>query len=198
MSPRARHDEGDILDATVRVIAEHGVSGATVDTVAARAGVSKATIYRHWGSRARLIHAALSSLEGPYVETEGDSLREDLTVLLWHLVEFFNRPDIGRVFASFIDAAARDPELAALHQQTMRRARASFEQVVRRGIERGRAPRRCRRRPLHRRRTLAVHLPPRRRAVNRPAGGHRARRRPRARRLQPSTQVRERTHACCT
>ena len=140
MSPRARHDEGDILDATVRVIAEHGVSGATVDTVAARAGVSKATIYRHWGSRARLIHAALSSLEGPYVETEGDSLREDLTVLLWHLVEFFNRPDIGRVFASFIDAAARDPELAELHQQTMRRARASFEQVVRRGIERGELP----------------------------------------------------------
>ena len=77
MSPRARRDEGDILDATIRVIADHGVSGATVDTVAARAGVSKATIYRHWGSRARLIHAALSSLEGPYVATEGDSLRED-------------------------------------------------------------------------------------------------------------------------
>ena len=140
MSPCARHDEGDILDATIRVIADHGVSGATVDTVAARAGVSKATIYRHWGSRGRLIHAALSSLEGPYVETEGDTLREDLTVLLWHLVEFFNRPDIGRVFASFIDAAARDPELAELHQQTMRRARASFERVVRRGIERGELP----------------------------------------------------------
>lgn len=140
MSPRARRDEGDILDATIRVIAEHGVSGATVDTVAARAGVSKATIYRHWGSRARLIHAALSSLEGPYVETVGDSLREDLTVLLWHLVEYFNRPDIGRVFASFIDAAARDPELAALHQETIAKARASFEQVVRRGIERGELP----------------------------------------------------------
>jgi AcrR family transcriptional regulator len=140
VSPRARHDDTDILDATIRVIAEHGVSGATIDTVAERAGVSKATIYRHWGSRARLIHAALSSLPGPDVETEGDSLREDLTVLLGHLVEFFNRRDIGRVFASFIDAAARDPELAELHQQTMRRARASFEQVVRRGIERGELP----------------------------------------------------------
>ena len=51
VSPRARHDDDDILDATIRVIADHGVSGATVDTVAARAGVSKATIYRHWGSR---------------------------------------------------------------------------------------------------------------------------------------------------
>jgi AcrR family transcriptional regulator len=140
MSPRARHDDGDILDATIRVIAEHGVSGATVDAVAACAGVSKATIYRHWGSRARLIHAAISSMEGPYVETEGDSLHEDLVVLLWHLVEYFNRPDIGRVFASFIDAAARDPELAELHQVTMAKARASFEKVVRRGIERGEVP----------------------------------------------------------
>jgi AcrR family transcriptional regulator len=140
MSPRARHDDADILEATLRVIAEDGVSGATVDTVAARAGISKATIYRHWGSRARLIHAALSSLEGPYVETVGETLREDLTVLLWHVVEFFNRPDIGRVFASFIDAAARDPELAALHQETMAKARASFEQVVRRGINRGELP----------------------------------------------------------
>jgi AcrR family transcriptional regulator len=140
VSPRARHDDADILDATLRVIAEHGVSGATVDTVAERSGVSKATIYRHWGSRARLIHAALSSLEGPHVETVGESLREDLTVLLSHLVEYFNRPDIGRVFASFIDAAARDPELAELHQETIAKARASFEQVVRRGIARGELP----------------------------------------------------------
>ena len=110
------------------------------------------------------IHAALSSLEGPYVETEGDSLREDLAVLLWHLVEYFDRPDIGRVFASFIDAAARDPELAELHQETMRRARASFEQVVRRGIERGELPADVDVGLLHRRRTRAVHLPPRRRA----------------------------------
>jgi len=108
--------------------------------VAARSGVSKATIYRHWGSRARLIHAAISSLEGPHAQPDTGSLREDLTVLLQHLVEYFNRRDIGRVFPSFIDAAVRDPELAELHQQTMGRARDSFEQVVRRGIERGDLP----------------------------------------------------------
>lgn len=138
--PRARRSDVDILDATIDVIAQHGVSGTTVDTVAEKAGVSKATIYRHWGSRAQLIHAALSSLEGPYVETEGDSLREDLTVLLSHLVDFFNQRDMGRIFSSFIDAAVRDPELAELHRHTMVRARASFEQVVRRAIERGELP----------------------------------------------------------
>ena len=137
MSPRARNSDVDIFEATLDVIAEHGVSRATVDMVAARAGMSKATIYRHWGSRAQLIHAALSSLQGPYVETPGESLREDLAILLSHLVDYYNRPDIGRIFPSFIDAAVRDPELAELHMAGMRRARDGFEEVVRRAIERG-------------------------------------------------------------
>ena len=81
MSPRPRRSETGILDATIDVLAEHGVSGATVDEVAERAGVSKATIYRHWGSRARLIHAAISSLDGPYVEPDTGSLRDDLAAL---------------------------------------------------------------------------------------------------------------------
>jgi AcrR family transcriptional regulator len=137
VSPRARNSDLDIFEATLDVIAEHGVSRATVDMVAARAGMSKATIYRHWGSRAQLIHAALSSLQGPYVETPGESLREDLAILLSHLVDYFNRPDIGRIFPSFIDAAVRDPELAELHMKAMQRARDGFEEVVHRAIERG-------------------------------------------------------------
>jgi len=137
VSPRARNSDADIFEATLDVIAEHGVSRVTVDMVAARAGMSKATIYRHWGSRAQLIHAALSSLEGPYVETPGESLREDLSILLSHLVEYFNRHDICRIFASLVDAAGRDSELAELHLERIRRGRGSFEEVVLRAIERG-------------------------------------------------------------
>ncbi len=126
-----------MLRATLDVIAEQGVMGIGVDTVAARSGVSKATIYRHWGSRARLIHAAISSLQQPTAEPDTGSLRGDLTVLLRHLVEYFDAPNIARVFPSFVDAAVRDPELAELRQQTLRTGRASFERVVRLAIERG-------------------------------------------------------------
>ena len=97
--------------------------------MATRARVSEATIYRHWSSARTADPRSLSSLEGPYVETQGDTVREDLTVLLWRLVE--SQPPRHRPrLASFIDAA-HDPKLAELHQQTMQRARASFEQVVR-------------------------------------------------------------------
>ena len=129
-----------MLQATLDVIAEQGVMGTSVDTIAARSGVSKATIYRHWGSRARLIFAAISSLHPPTLEPDTGSLRDDLTALLQHLVEYFDTPTVARVFPSFLDAAVRDPELAALRQETLRLGRSSFERVVRMGIERGELP----------------------------------------------------------
>ncbi len=92
VSPRPRRAQDPILQATLDVIAEQGVVGISVDTVAARATVSKATIYRHWGSRAaRLIHAAISSLQQPTVDPDTGSLRGDLTVLLQHLVVVLRR-----------------------------------------------------------------------------------------------------------
>lgn len=129
-----------MLAATLDVIAEQGVMGISVDTVAARSGVSKATIYRHWGSRARLIHAAISSLQPTTVEPDTGSLRDDLVELLLHLVEYFATPKVAEVFPSFLDAAVRDPELAELRQETLRMGRASFERVVRLGIARGELP----------------------------------------------------------
>jgi AcrR family transcriptional regulator len=138
--PRPRRDQDVVVETTLAVIAEQGVMGISVDAVAARAGVSKATIYRHWGSRARLIHAAISSLQPPMVEPDTGSLRDDLVVLLTSLVDYFDSPTIARVFPSLLDAAVRDPELAALHQETLRMGRASFERVVHLAIARGEVP----------------------------------------------------------
>ena len=140
MSPRPRRSQDVVLQATLDVIAEQGVTGISVDTVAARSGVSKATIYRHWGSRARLLFAAISSLQPDTLEPDTGSLRDDLSALLHHLVAYFDTPTVARVFPSFLDAAVRDPELATLRQQTLRLARTSFERVVQRGIDRGELP----------------------------------------------------------
>jgi AcrR family transcriptional regulator len=137
VSPRPRRAQDDVLQAALDVIAEQGVMGMSVDTVAARTGVSKATIYRHWGSRARLIHAAISSLQPTTVEPDTGALRDDLVLLLRQLVEYFDTPTVARVFPSFLDAAVRDPELGELRQDTLRVGRASFETAVARGIARG-------------------------------------------------------------
>lgn len=140
MSPRPRASQDDILTVTLALIAEHGAGGVTVDTVVAATGASKATIYRHWESRAKLIHAAFSRMQVPVSEPDTGSLRDDLIALLRQLVAYLNPRDRSRIFTSLVDAAARDPELAELHVQNEREGRAMFERAVRRAIARGEIP----------------------------------------------------------
>jgi AcrR family transcriptional regulator len=132
--------EDVILQATLDLVAEHGVSGVTVDAVAARAGVGKATIYRHWGSRARLVHAAISCMKDPLDEPDSGSLRGDLTSLVEQIVRYLNQEHTARVLPSLIDAAVRDAELAELRLETIRGRRAAFARAIERAIERGELP----------------------------------------------------------
>ena len=123
--------------ATMQLIAEHDVSGVSVDMIAEKTGVSKPTIYRRWPSRDDLIVAAMAVLEYPHIDPDTGSLRQDLTVLLEMLVEFLNRPDGGKVYASFLNAAIRNPKLAALSREVTRQARSQYEAVIERAIARG-------------------------------------------------------------
>lgn len=139
MTRGARSEEA-ILRATLELVAEHGVAGLTVDAVAARAGVGKQTIYRHWGSRARLVHSAIACMHDPADLPDTGSVREDLRLMLEELTSVLSRPDSGRVLPSLIEAAERDPELAELREQHIQERRAQFELVLRRGVDRGEIP----------------------------------------------------------
>ncbi|MDH2390610.1 helix-turn-helix domain containing protein [Streptomyces sp. HNM0663] len=55
--PRSSEASGRILRATVELLAEGGTAGVSVDAVAARAGVSRPTVYRRWKDRTELIAA---------------------------------------------------------------------------------------------------------------------------------------------
>lgn len=137
MPPRPNSSTDEIIVTTIRLIAEHDISGVSVDMVAEACNVSKATIYRRWPSREDLFFEALSYMRYPQADPDTGSLREDLTVLLKGLVHFLNRPDGGKVYAAFLNAAIRDSKLAALRREVARSARADYERVLFRGIERG-------------------------------------------------------------
>jgi AcrR family transcriptional regulator len=137
MSPRPNASADEILEITFHLIAEHDLSGVTVDMVAAKAGVSKATIYRRWDSRQALLVAAMTRLRRAGVNPDTGSLRQDLIALLEVLVGFLNRPDTARVLASFLNAAVRDPELSKLQCEISQDSRAEYEVALRRGVARG-------------------------------------------------------------
>jgi AcrR family transcriptional regulator len=59
--PRDARVDAAVAEATRAVLAEHGFGGATVEAIAARAGVGKATIYRRWPSREALLLGVMSA-----------------------------------------------------------------------------------------------------------------------------------------
>jgi AcrR family transcriptional regulator len=137
VAARPARSEEAILRAALELVAEHGVGGLTVDAVAARAGVGKQTIYRHWGSRARLVHAAIACVVGPPSDIDSGSVRADVLHVLGQLHDHLRDEATSRVLSSLIDAAARDPELAALRERHICEKRAGFAEVLQRGVDRG-------------------------------------------------------------
>ncbi len=80
--PRSAAAEAAILDATLELLAERGLEGLSIEAVAARAGVGKATIYRRWPSRDEMIAAAFRSADRRVDILEVGNVRDDLVGLL--------------------------------------------------------------------------------------------------------------------
>ena len=83
--PRRRGEElyAAIFEATLAELAEVGYSRLAMERIAARAGASKASLYRRWPSRAELVIAALGHHYGesePAPDT--GNLRDDALTLL--------------------------------------------------------------------------------------------------------------------
>jgi AcrR family transcriptional regulator len=76
--PRGEATDAAILEATIQLLAEGGLRRTTIDAVAARAGVARATVYLRWPTRdALLAAAARQSLGQPLYPLTG-SLAADL------------------------------------------------------------------------------------------------------------------------
>ncbi len=109
--PRSERARLAILDTAGELLLEHGLAGASMDAVAARAGVSKATIYRWWPSKETLaleaVYRAWSDVGPPQPDT--GSLRGDLRAMLLPWARRLRERPYGRVIAAFITEAQTDP-----------------------------------------------------------------------------------------
>ena len=85
--PRDARVDAAVLDATRSLLAEKGYAGTTVEAIATRAGVGKATIYRRWPTREQLL-LAVTTADLPDVPTpDTGDLREDLRLVFTQLAE---------------------------------------------------------------------------------------------------------------
>lgn len=138
--PRSREAHLAVLDAAAELLLDRGLAAVSMDAVAERAGVSKATIYRWWPTKETLALDALYTewtTARPRPRDTG-SLRGDLLSLLRPWARLTTTRPYGRVIAALLTKAQTDPVFAAEYRHRVleprrEQARALFERAIERG-----------------------------------------------------------------
>jgi AcrR family transcriptional regulator len=138
--PRRAGADAAILTAALELVGEAGIGGLSMDQLAQRAGVGKATIYRRWASKESLILDALRLATSPIpVPDEGD-LRADLIAYTDAIVERLGASSTSDVLPHLIAASCYDEQLRASLEDYTQSRQATLRRILKRGIERGELP----------------------------------------------------------
>jgi AcrR family transcriptional regulator len=142
--PRSPKAQQAILAGAIELLLEQGLHAMSMDDVAERAGVSKATIYRWWASKELLALDALATewaVPTPSSERDTGSLRGDLLARFRPWLRQLNRKPYGRVIAGLIAEAQTDPEFAKLYREHfVQPRRDATRPLLLRAIDRGEIP----------------------------------------------------------
>jgi AcrR family transcriptional regulator len=134
---RVERSKAAVLAETYRQLTQSGIGGVSIDEVSRISGVSKTTIYRHWPSRSALLIDACSRLGDTRDAPDTGSLCGDVHALATHLAEQLQTAAWTSVYPSIIDAAERDPEIAAMQSELHKVLMAPFDAIVERAKARG-------------------------------------------------------------
>jgi AcrR family transcriptional regulator len=132
-----------VLAAAADLLLRRGLDGVSMDEVAERAGVSKATIYRWWATKETLALDALYHEWAAATPTsrETGSLGGDLLSLLRPWVRLVSKRPYGRVIAGLVAEAQTDPAFAAQYlERFVEPRRAQARPILLRAIDRGELP----------------------------------------------------------
>lgn len=143
--PRSARADAAILEAALSELVERGFAGMSVEQVADRAGVSKATIYRRYPTKTDLVIAAMeASGRATTAAPDTGSLRGDIEALA-QIVLAAGRGDPRRILAMprlVAEAACTDPDLfEAVQRSLIGPRRAAVRGALERAVERGELPR---------------------------------------------------------
>ena len=135
--PRDPNVDAAILSAAVDLLAEGGYAGLTMDQVAVRAGVSKASLYLRWPNKVALVAEAVQHRSGvvPKIPDTG-SLRGDMLRFLRALLR--TSAAAPRAVSAVTGEVASHPELRAAWRQSVAGTLTGCVRViVERAVERG-------------------------------------------------------------
>jgi AcrR family transcriptional regulator len=121
--PRKAVTSEAIVEATLAVLAERGFQAATIEAIAARAGVGKNTIYRRWETKEELIADALHELTADLDAQEGDDVYSLLLEWIRDFARVFADPLFGRILPAVLGELQRNPAFALVYADRVVRPR---------------------------------------------------------------------------
>lgn len=136
--PRSEQARQAILRSTLKVLGTRGFSRFTIEDVAARARVGKATVYRWWPNKAALIADAFAGSTTRKLRfPDTGSLATDMSRQMRQLVKIFCSPQ-GRIVSAILAAGQSDKEvIAAFRERFLWPRRREAYATLQRGIVRG-------------------------------------------------------------
>ncbi len=138
--PREQRVDRAIIEAALQLFADEGYHSMSVEGVAAKAEVSKATLYRRWTGKRELVLDALATLNDDFPANPDPQrgTRELLLMALRHL----NNPDTdslaGRIMPRMMVYSVSQPDLYAEYfDRVIMPRRQWLYAALRQGIENG-------------------------------------------------------------
>lgn len=134
---RTARTRAAVFAAATAELAAHGYAGASLDRIAARAGVALSTVYRRWGSLKGLIEDLVDDITLDLPIPDTGSLEADLAAVGDVIVVLHRHPVHRPWMDALVTAAVHDPTARQALSDTIsariRRARAVVDAAVRRG-----------------------------------------------------------------
>ena len=119
--PRRAATDAAILRATVDLLAEVGIKGATLTAVAQRAGVARATVYLRWPSRSALIGAAARTAVGGQPMPLTADIEHDIRFAASFMQRAFDHPAMRAILPEIVRGVLAEPTELAFDSVAPRR-----------------------------------------------------------------------------
>lgn len=105
------------------MLLESGVDGVTLDEVAARSGVAKSTLYRHFGSKEAMIALAARGCVVEHPTPDTGNLEDDLMFLFGRYEVSEQDQRFPQLLPILIDAGLRDPAMREVADEVIAQRR---------------------------------------------------------------------------
>ena len=136
----ARNTEA-VFAATIEELSGRSYADASIESIAARAGVHKTTVYRRWGTKAELVTQVLTATAGTMIQVpDTGSAASDLRALARSVRAVLASPQGAAVTRTLLAGAIAAPEIRQLMQQFWAARLTAISVITDRATARGEIP----------------------------------------------------------